>query len=298
MFKYNDSTTTINNKGDYLSLTYEKPNIDPVVYNSMSYYVEEIRIYTPSLHESFGSKTDAELIIIHTSDYSDKLLVCIPISSTNANTSPLLETIILTSSQFADKINKRTFLTKSINLNSLIPSKKMYVYKGTLPFPPCNGEHTILAFSKKDDAYIPISNNNLEVLNKIIKKNSIKSKKNTFYTNTKGPNNLLASSSDEIYIDCKPISDDGKIIDDDETEMKTPLTDMFSKFNYKKIINSIFFQIFISLIASLIIYKLFNFIIDKNKMDQAETVSSTFEKIKSFGKSKFSNIPKLTTIKT
>lgn len=296
-FKYNDSTTTIKNKGNYLSLTYEKPNIDPVVYNSTSYYVEEIRIYTPSLHESFGSKTDAELIIIHASDYGGKLLVCIPISSTNADTSPLLETIILTSSQFADTLNKKTFLTKSINLNSLIPSKKMYIYKGTLPFSPCNGEHTIIAFSKKDDAYIPISNNNLEVLNKLIKKNSIKSKKNTFYTNTKGPTNLLANSSDEIYIDCKPISDDGKIIDDDEKEMKTPLTDLFSKLNYKKIINSIYFQIFISLIAAFIIYKLFNFIIGKNKIDDVENVSSTFEKIKSFSKSKFVNMPKRATSK-
>jgi carbonic anhydrase len=302
-FKYNDSTTTIKNKGNYLSLTYEKPNIDPVVYNSTSYYVEEIRVYTPSLHESFGSKTDAELIIIHTSDYNGKLLVCIPISSTKTDTSPLLETIILTSSQFADTLNKKTFLTKSINLNSLIPSKKMYIYKGTLPFSPCNGEHTIIAFSKKDDAYIPISNNNLEVLNKLIKKNSIKSKKNTFYTNTKGPTNLLANSSDEIYIDCNPISDDGKIIDDDkiigdgEKVMITPLTDFISNFNYKKIINSIFFQIFISLIVTLIIYKLFNFIIDKNRIDEVYNASSTFEKIKKFGKSRFVNMPKRATSK-
>ena len=37
MFKYNDSSTTINNKGDYLRLSYDKPSTDPVVYNSVPY---------------------------------------------------------------------------------------------------------------------------------------------------------------------------------------------------------------------------------------------------------------------
>jgi len=96
-FKYNDSTTIIKNKGNYLSFSYDKPNVDQVLYNSNSYYVEELRIYTPSLHKYEGTNSDAELIIIHRSDSAGKLLVCIPIVEIMNATSYLDPFILLAS---------------------------------------------------------------------------------------------------------------------------------------------------------------------------------------------------------
>jgi carbonic anhydrase len=237
-FKYNESTTTIKNKGNYLSFSYEKPNVDPVIYNSNAYYVEELRIYTPSLHKYSGVNSDAELIIVHASDYAGKLLVCIPIAQSEKDTSSL-DTFILLASQFANKIGKNTFSTKTMNLNSMIPKKKMYAYKGTLPFDTCNGEHNIIVFNKKDDAYIPLSKINLNLLKSIITKHSVLTRKNTFYVNKKGPINSLGDTTGDIYIDCKPISEDDEkegsniIGDDDKNKMNNPFKDFLGNIDIK-----------------------------------------------------------------
>lgn len=264
-YKYNESTSTITNKGDYLSLSYEKPNIDPVIYNSNPYYVEEVRIYQPSLHKYSGSNTDAELIIIHRSDYSGKLLVCIPITSSEKDTSEI-DNIIVLASKYTSKKNKITYSTKPINLNRLIPSKPMYVYKGTLPFDTCDGEHNIIAFNKLNDAYIPLSRRLLNELKKIITNHTITIKENTFYINKNGPMSSLIDNSGDIYIDCKPTNEDGNIIGDDQNESNAnetpPLLELFSTNRIKSFINSPFFQIFAMFIFSFLIYKLFLLILE------------------------------------
>jgi carbonic anhydrase len=268
MFKYNDSTTRITNKGDYLSLSYDKPVTDPVVYNSIPYYVEEVRIYSPSLHSYNGSKADAELIIIHTNDYNTKLLVCIPVNS-STNSSGQLETILTTASKFANTTNKSTYMTTVINLNTMMPQNKMYIYSGSLPFPPCGGDNDIIVFNKDDGAFITISKNTLDLLKASIKQNSIQIKTNSFYVNNKGPQSLSLDSSNEIYIDCKPVSDDGEPIDSDtDANLKAPSTNMFSNIDYKAIVNSLAFQIIMSILGAIFIYKLFFFIIEKTKSDE------------------------------
>lgn len=267
LFKYNDSSSTINNKGNYLSLTYDKPNTNQVVYNSVPYYVEELRIYTPSLHTYNGSNAEAELIIIHTNDYNEKLLVCIPIVTGDQIDS--LEFIIETASKFAKKNGENTFMSKSMNLNNFIPLKKMYVYKGNLPFSPCNGDNNIIVFNKKD-GYLSISKKSLDLLNGIIMKNVTESKNNTFFVNNTGPQSLSSDTSGEIYIDCKPISDDGKAIDGDESEIESPVSDIFSKINYNSIVNSIIFQIIMSILGAYIIYKFFFFIMNRFKINDSD----------------------------
>jgi carbonic anhydrase len=269
LFKYTDSSSTITNKGNYLSLSYDKQNTDPVVYNSTPHYVEEVRIYTPSLHTYNGSNADAELIIIHTNDYNTKLLVCIPIIPSEQ--ASVLEFIIETASKFAKKSGQNTFMSKPMNLNNFIPLKKMYVYRGNLPFSPCNGDNNIIVFNKNENTYLSISKQSLNLLNNIITKNVIKQKENTYFVNTKGPLSLSTSDGGEIYIDCKPVSDDGKAIDDeDENEIKSPLSDMFSKINYKSIVNSIIFQIIMSIIGAYIIYKFFFFVMSRFKSGESD----------------------------
>ena len=67
-FQYNNSSCIATNRGDYLSLSYDKSSSPPVLYNTAGYDVQEVRIYIPSLHSYNDSKTDGELIIVHTSN--------------------------------------------------------------------------------------------------------------------------------------------------------------------------------------------------------------------------------------
>ena len=85
-FHYNNSSCIATNRGDYISLAYDYSSSPPVVYNSASYDVKEVRIYSPSLHSFNGSKADGEFIIIHnTSSGANPLFVCIPIKSSNTS---------------------------------------------------------------------------------------------------------------------------------------------------------------------------------------------------------------------
>ena len=64
-FNYNNSSCVATNRGDYISILYDKSTAPPVLYNATGYDVQEIRLYAPSLHSYNDSKTDGELIIIH-----------------------------------------------------------------------------------------------------------------------------------------------------------------------------------------------------------------------------------------
>jgi len=136
------------------------------------------------------------------------------------------------------KKNNYTFSPRTININTLIPMKKMYVYKGTLPFDTCNGEHDIIVFSKNDGVYIEISTDNYNLLKGIITRHIILTRKNSFYVNNKGPKNSLADISGDIYIDCKPVSEDDEkegpnIIGGDDKKNKNIFKDLFGGINFK-----------------------------------------------------------------
>jgi carbonic anhydrase len=67
-FQYNNSSCVATNRGDYISISYDKSSSPPIQYNTVGYDVQEIRLYTPSLHSYNDVKTDAEFIIIHNSN--------------------------------------------------------------------------------------------------------------------------------------------------------------------------------------------------------------------------------------
>ena len=95
-FKYNNSACVATNRGDYISLSYDKSSSPPVLYNSVGYDVQEVRMYAPSLHSYSGAKTDAELVIVHMSNSGSRpLLVCIPIKANNSNSTSAQLFIIL-----------------------------------------------------------------------------------------------------------------------------------------------------------------------------------------------------------
>jgi carbonic anhydrase len=272
-YDYSNANPVITNNGDYLSLSYENTNTDKVSYNADTLYVQEIRIYAPSLHSYNSQKTDAEMIIVHNSGIGlRELLVCIPIKNTNANTSSstLLTTIISTASIATPSSGLSTTLnTTEFNLNTFILSNKpFYSYTGTLPYQPCNSNANFVVYSVAN-GNIDITTDTLSTLTSIITPNvyDVKTGGQLFY-NPKGANtNSLSGGgvgNNEIYIDCQPTG-----VSDEQEEVvvqsytTTPIT-------FSSVVNNQYFQIFFFIFVILIIIFGFYFIIHKTVGDKIE----------------------------
>lgn len=205
-FNYNNSSCIATNRGDYLSLSYDKSSSPPVTYNSQAYDVQEIRLYTPSLHSYLGTKTEAELIVVHTSNTgSAPLLVCIPVKSNNTSSisSSFFKTLINTvaSSAPSDGLSTTVQFTK-YNLTVLVPRKPFFSYSATTPYQPCSETVEIIAFDSS--SALDMMPDTLTKLQSIIQPNGydIKTGPSLFY-NQNGPNR--SNNSDDIYIDCQPV---------------------------------------------------------------------------------------------
>lgn len=215
-FKYNNSSCIATNRGDYISILYDKSSSPPVLYNATGYDVQEIRLYIPSLHSYNDSKTDGELIIVHTSNTGDvPLLVCIPIKSNNtsSNSALLFKTLVDTVASSAPSDGETTTVNiPNFNLDLLVPKKPFFSYSATEPYQPCSENVDYIVFSPLQGS-LDIMPETLKKLESIIANNpyDIKSGPNLFY-NEKGPSNGV--SSGEIYIDCQPVgsSDETKEI--------------------------------------------------------------------------------------
>lgn len=206
-FHYNNSSCIATNRGDYLSLSYDKSSSPPVVYNATNYDVEEVRLYIPSLHSYSGSKSDGELIIIHSSNTGAiPLLVCVPIKSNNVsnNASLLFQTIIDTVSNNAPANGESTTVNVSnYNLSDLVPNKPFFSYTATEPYQPCSVNVDYIVYIPLNGA-LDMMPDTLTKLESIISNNpyDIKKGPNLFY-NEKGPSRT--GDSGEIYIDCQPV---------------------------------------------------------------------------------------------
>ena len=215
-FNYNNSSCLATNRGNYISISYDKSSSPPVLYNALQFDVKEIRLYIPSLHSYNDSKKDGELIIIHTSNTgSIPLLVCIPIQSNNvSSTSALfLNKIIDTVASNAPSEDEATNVNiPNFNLNLLVPKKPFFSYAATEPYQPCSEKVDYIVFGLSLDI-MPVS---LKKLQSIIQSNpyDIKTGPNLFY-NEKGSTKRGAGSGD-IYIDCQPVGSS-----DDSTQIIT-----------------------------------------------------------------------------
>jgi len=253
-FNYTTSSCSATNRDNYISLSYDNQTSSPVLYNSVGYNVQELRIYTPSLHSYSGTKTDAELIIIHNSPSGLKpLLVCIPIRTSNATSisSNLFTTIINIMSANAPSDGETTSVNfDNYNLNNLVPKKPFFSYTATEPYQPCSGSVDYIVFGPAISS-LDINSDTLQTMKKIIKANEYDVKKGPLlFYNGKGPGQGGAGG-DDIYIDCQPVGTS------DETEIV--ITDNGSSYDYTiyDVWNSPFFQLIIALIVfSLLFYLL------------------------------------------
>jgi carbonic anhydrase len=220
-FHYNNSSCVATNRGDYISLSYDKSSSPPVLYNATGYDVKEIRLYIPSLHSYNNSKTDGELVIVHTSNTgSIPLLVCIPIKSNNtsSNSALFFKTLIDTVASSAPSDGETTTVNiPKFNLDLLVPKKPFFSYSATEPYQPCSENVDYIVFGPLQGS-LDMMPETLTKLQSIILSNpyDIKKGPNLFY-NDKGPSQGGAGGG-EIYIDCQPVGSS-----DESTEVVTDM---------------------------------------------------------------------------
>ena len=256
-FKYYISSCIATNRADYISLSYDSSSSPPVLYNSSGYNVKEVRIYTPSLHSYAGTKTDAELIIIHNSNTGAKdLLVCIPIKMNNSSTisALLFQSIISTMSNNAPSDGESTTVNVSnYNLDSIVPRKPFFSYTATEPYQPCTANVDLIVYSPLN-ASLDISQDTLNQLNAIISSNpyDIKTGPLLFY-NEKGPSEY-GSSGGQIYIDCQPVgqSDTTEQVVTSNSSGTIDFNNLLSNPTFKLILGSLIFVLLLFLLSHLL----------------------------------------------
>jgi carbonic anhydrase len=282
-FKYSSSKIlTIINKGNYINIEVERTNEPPVTFNNERYNVESIRIYTPSLHTYGGNNADAEMIISHTNDNSDSiLLICIPISVNNVinDNSAILSKIILEMSKRANSLGEKTVIQEErFSLNNIVPRKPFFFYEGVLPYSPNNGNANFIVYNM--DNAIPINDKMFKILKSMIvsQNTDVYPTNGRLFYNNKGPfyNNNTADTED-IYIDCRPTGSDGNVIVpiSDETKfLETP--NIFGNIN-SDIIKQILKVLFAGIILFLLMKAIFMAITYGDDKDfSASTVLNPF----------------------
>jgi carbonic anhydrase len=209
-FKYGDSSCTVVNNTNSLSVTYD--GASDVVYNNVKYTPTTMTIFKPSLHTFNGTPAEGEVIITHTSN-QDGLLVCIPLSSKGVPTtgSGILEAIISDAplaSEGAASLNVPNF-----NANNLIPKSGYYTYTGTLPFSAncaSSTSYQIVVFPKL--AAISVDTTAMNALGKLITFSYINTVPGTAFYNEKGTSTNGFSSDGQIYIDCQPVGESDETV--------------------------------------------------------------------------------------
>jgi hypothetical protein len=185
-----------------------------VTFNSMSYTPRYINIFKPALHSFNGTKANAELIIFHTSQGGQGLLVCIPIISTDSNDPTYLNQII---DQIPDQGEDEANINiPNFNLNNVIPKSPYYFYKNNLIW-NCTSRtiYNYVVFNPSQGS-VSVSSAMLKKLGSMIQPLGLSGEfKGIVYYNVNGTTSNNQLGDDQIYIDCKPTGEYGEVIDND-----------------------------------------------------------------------------------
>ena len=124
------ASVTVSADLSHLSIPCSGGSSNTISFYGNPYVPSEIRIYAPSLHTYNGSRTDAEMLIVHTASSSSNagLIVSVPITLTasSASVNSDLAAIIqaantITANTIA--INASAPINDDINVNTFIPAK-------------------------------------------------------------------------------------------------------------------------------------------------------------------------------
>lgn len=266
-FQYMTSSCVATNRGDYISLSYDNTSNPSVIYNDSGYKVNEVRIYSPSIHTYNGKRADAELIIVHNSIAGlNSLLVCVPIKVNNVRTSDveILSAIIDTMSNNAPNNNETTNVNVfNYNMNIFVPKKPFYSYTGNLIYQPCGSKIDYVVFSPQQYT-INISSASLERLQQLITihpyKNASSSLASKLFYNEKG--SQVYATNNDIYIDCQPVVNNTGV-DKKETIVVTELNK--PSFNMRNILQNPAFQLMAGVLFFLLFFYVISWIFNLSK---------------------------------
>jgi len=212
-FKYQISPTcNATNYHSYISLSYDGGTASPAVFNNFSYNVNNIEIYSPSVHKFNNQFVDAEIIINHVSNSTGApLLICIPISVSGiATTGSQIITDIITavsSNPLKPRDPAITINVNNYNLEDIVPKDPYFYYIGKTQ------NANIIVFNI--GSAIAISQSAITNLQSIISQSNIvvaPGIDNSLFYNQSGPSSS-AILDDGIYIDCKPTGDSEEMTD-------------------------------------------------------------------------------------
>ena len=235
-FSYNfkKSEVSVKNKNKYLSIKLNDKDKVSAKFSSTDtphcknggesdLTVDEIRIYSPSLHTYRNNqRADGEVIIMLSNITGGRhLLVSLPIGTQNGNmpvASDQLTNIISYMSTSANSQGEGGEV-KGLNfdLNSFIPkSKGYYSYSASLPWDACEKCTDYLVYDK-NDVIISLNNFALSKLQKMIKKDDkIKvqksNHKNLGYAYNKRGAIPNLDNNNNIWINCYPTGSEGQIL--------------------------------------------------------------------------------------
>ncbi len=197
-FKYQESNLTATNNGVMISLNYDKSSVAPVTFNNQTYIVSKINIVSPSLHIFDGNKASGEILIEHAPEKGgNTLIVCIPIiQSGDATTASNLITQVINSvSSRAPRSGESTnIIIQNFSLQNIVPLKPFFNYN--------YDTNDYIVFGTNYG--IGLTQNTLNILNKIIKPFPLPLPGNNLFYNSKGPNTSGTEVGDGIYISCQP----------------------------------------------------------------------------------------------
>ena len=251
-FHYGLSSCRIENRDEYIRVYYD--GASDVVYNSVKYTPEEIRIYCPSLHTYEGKTAPSEMIIIHKSNQG-MLMVCVPILTTTASITSIGSTLVST---FIEKLPTKEEGTLSLqlsdfNLDNLVPKAPYYSYQGTPPFSN-DMECDFIVYAPVDGG-VYINDSTLELLQKNISPSQMDIEEGKAYFNKTGSTKNGFSGEGQIYIDCQPVSESNEIVYEEPKEISTPDTTQSLNWIYSVL------SIIIGAIFVIMSYKLFRYVL-------------------------------------
>lgn len=270
-YKYEDSSCIVTNKGQYISISYDTSKTPPVIYNYANYNVKEIRLYFPSLHKYNGNNADGECIIVHTSNTSSKgLFICVPIKSISKDASidspkriqtmnllnTISENIVKKAPNYGEKTTVPLGSNLNFNLNDFVPKKPFFSYSSNEPFDSCTGNYDFVVFNI-NEWFVSMSEKSYKELNKVLKSHDIdvvEEDVKLFY-NPKGP----VVNSEQIYIDCQPVSTSDELVlidSDEEREATTKRTTI----TLSNILENPFIGIIIGLILTFVVIYVLNMV--------------------------------------
>ena len=280
-FKYSDSSCTVQKLTSLdqqcLYATYDAGNSSTnVVYNGISYVPFGCLIFNGSFHTYDKIKSPGELLIVHQGDggagAGKTLVVCIPISVSDtpalSESGEIIDQIIKTVPKAQVSKNDESspqFGVKGLyNLSQVIPENApYYTYIGNAFYSTRSDAINYVVFTQGN--VCKISQDAFTNLNDIVKKNKAPTTSmpvNTASLNSIGGN---GSSSNQIYIECKPTGDDGVILYKksltggaegvlDEEALSTPSSDIFENKMFLSFVGLICAVLFFGLL-----FYLFNF---------------------------------------